>query len=445
MQPRDLSAHTPYVPGKGIEEVARELGVEPADLVKLSSNENPHGPSPAAVEAGKTAVEGVHHYPKASHTDLTAALADEWGVETEQVWVSPGADGSLDYVSRAALEPGDRVLSPEPGFAYYPMSTRYHHGEVATYELSPADEFQQDAATVLAAYDGERVVYVTSPHNPTGTEFPRDELETLLAEVDDDTLVVVDEAYGEYTEQPSAVGLLDDHDNLAVTRTFSKAYGLAGLRIGYALVPESWGDAYAKINTPFAANEVGLCAALAALEDDDHVEQSVDTAAWAREYMAERLGVPTVDGTGNFLLAHVGEVDTDGTDVDAETPGAAVAAAAKRRGVIVRDTGSFGLPAYVRISCGTREETRTAVETLNDVFAELDAAGFDPDDAGGGSADGEDGTDGAGGAGGAGDPPATDGGAPAEDADGADGADDTDGTDGTDTASDADDAAGDSA
>lgn len=382
MQPRDLSAHAPYVPGKGIEEVARELGVEPDELVKLSSNENPHGPSPAAVEAAQSAAEGVHHYPKASHTDLTAAVADRWDVTPEQVWVSPGADGSLDYVSRAVLEPGQEVLVPEPGFAYYSMSTRYHHGEVTTYELHEADGFQQDAATVLSAYDGQRIVYVTSPHNPTGTEFPREELRELLAAVDDDTLVAVDEAYGEYTERASAAELLDEYDNLAVTRTFSKAYGLAGLRIGYALVPASWGEVYAQINTPFAANKVGLRAALAALDDDDHVEQSVETAAWAREYMAERLGVPTVDGAGNFLLAAVGGVETDGTDVDAETPGAAVAAAAKRRGVIVRATGSFGLPEHVRISCGTREETRTAVETLNDVFAELDAAAFDPDAAG---------------------------------------------------------------
>ncbi|MFB6242810.1 MAG: histidinol-phosphate transaminase, partial [Halobaculum sp.] len=309
MQPRDLSAHSEYVPGRGVEEVARDLGVAPEELIKLSSNENPHGPSPAAVEAAREAAAEAHVYPKAAHTDLTAALADEWDVTDEQVWVSPGADGALDYLARATLAPGDTVLVPDPGFAYYPMSARYHHGQVSTYDLDETEAFQQDAATVLDAYDGERIVYLTSPHNPTGTEFPREQLHELLPAVEEETLVVVDEAYGEYTEQPSAIGLVAEYDNLAVTRTFSKAYGLAGLRVGYAVVPSAWGDAYARINTPFAANAVALAAANAALADDDHVERSVDSARWARDYLAETLGVPTVDSAGNFLLAYVGPVD----------------------------------------------------------------------------------------------------------------------------------------
>ncbi|WP_277555535.1 histidinol-phosphate transaminase [Halobaculum limi] len=359
MNTRDLSANSPYVPGQGVEEVARELGLDPDELVKLSSNENPFGPSPKAIEAAKAATEDAHVYPKAAHTDLTEALATKWDLAPEQVWVSPGADGALDYLSRAMLAPGDEVLVPDPGFAYYPMTARYHHGEVATYPLSKADGFTQTAEGVLDAYDGERIVYVTTPHNPAGTEFPRDELVALLEGVDEETLVVVDEAYGEYTNTPSAAGLLDDYENVAVTRTFSKAYGLAGLRIGYALVPEAWADAYARVNTPFAANAVALDAARAALDDDDHVDQSVESAVWAREYIAEELDAPTVDSAGNFVLADVGD-------------GAAVAERAQERGVIVRDTGSFGLPECVRVSCGTEAETRTAVETLNEILVELD-------------------------------------------------------------------------
>jgi histidinol-phosphate aminotransferase len=374
MQPRDLSAHSPYVPGRGVEEVARDLGVEPEALVKLSSNENPHGPSPDAMETAREAVGHVNMYPKAAHADLTAALADRWNLADEQVWVSPGADGALDYLSRTALEPGDSVLLPDPGFAYYGMSARYHHGSVEHYPLSAEDGFEQTAERVLSNYDGERIVYVTSPHNPTGTQLPREELLELLDGVESTTLVVVDEAYGEYTETPSAIDLVTEYDNLAVTRTFSKAYGLAGLRIGYAVVPESWADAYARINTPFAANSVALAAARAALEDDDHVEKSVDSARWAREYMQENLSVPTVDGAGNFLLLHVGEVPDDD-----RAGGEAVAELAQERGVIVRDTGSFGLPNYVRVSCGTREETEEAVETLESVFADLGVTEFDPE------------------------------------------------------------------
>ena len=358
MQPRDLSAHSPYVPGRGVEEVARDLGMEPEELTKLSSNENPHGPSPAAVDVLREYAPQVHVYPKASHTDLTDRLATEWDLSAEQVWVSAGADGSLDYLSRAMLDPGDRVLVPEPGFSYYGMTARYHHGTVASYELAKADGFAQTADGVMAAYDGERIVYVTTPHNPTGSELPRAELTSLLDRVDDHTLVVVDEAYGEYSTRESAATLLDEFENLAVTRTFSKAYGLAGLRIGYALVPAAWGDAYARVNTPFAANELACRAARAALDDDAHLEKTVETARWAREYIHDELDAHTWESAGNFVLCDVGDAS-------------AVADASQRAGVIVRDCTSFGLPACIRVSTGTREATRRAVEVLNRVAHEV--------------------------------------------------------------------------
>jgi histidinol-phosphate aminotransferase len=361
MEPRDLSAHSPYVPGRGSEEVARELGLDPDDLVKLSSNENPHGPSPAAVEAVSEAAGGVNVYPTTSHADLVDRLAAEWDVEPAQVWLGPGADGALDYLSRAMLRPGDRVLVPEPGFSYYPMTARYHHGTVASYGLSKADGFAQTAETVLEAYDGERIVYLTTPHNPTGSEFSRGAVRELAERVAEHTLLVVDEAYGEYSERPSSAELLDEYDNVAVTRTFSKAYGLAGLRIGYGLVPGAWADAYARVNTPFAANELACRAALAALDDDAHVERSVGTARWAREHLRSELDARTFESAGNFVLVEVGDA-------------AAVAERCQRAGVIVRDCTSFGLPDCVRVSCGTREGTRRAVETLNSVLAEVEPA-----------------------------------------------------------------------
>jgi histidinol-phosphate aminotransferase len=357
MEPRDLSSLSPYVPGRGVEEVARDLGLDPADLVKLSSNENPLGPSEAAVEAIRDVAPSVHIYPKASHADLTAALAETWGVADEQVWIGPGADGALDYLARACLEPDDAVLVPDPGFAYYGMSARYHHGTVRTYGLDEADDFRQTAAGVLDAYDGERIVYVTSPHNPTGSVMPRAEILTLLDGVDDHTLVVVDEAYGEFSDEPPCADLLDDHDNLAVTRTFSKAYGLAGLRLGYALVPAAWADAYGRVNTPFAANEVACRGGIAALGDDDHLERSIAIARQSRAYIRDHLDAPTWESGGNFVLADVGDAT-------------AVYEAAQKRGVIVRDCSSFGLPGCVRISCGTSAETERAVETLNDVLSE---------------------------------------------------------------------------
>ncbi len=359
MQPRDLSAHSPYVPGNGIEEVARDLGLDPDELIKLSSNENPHGSSPRAVEAvQKRAAEGLHVYPKAAHTDLTNKLANMWGLSAEQIWLTPGADGAIDLLSRAMLDPGQSILIPTPGFSYYGMSARYHHGTVAQYDLSKDAGFAQSAEIVLDVYDGERIVYLTSPHNPAGTEWAREDIVELLDSVDDETLVVVDEAYGEYSERPSSIGLVNEFKNVAVLRTFSKAYGLAGLRIGYAAVPDSWADAYARVNTPFAANEPACRAAIAALDDDDHVTRSVESAQWAREYMAENLDAPTFDSAGNFALAEVGDASL-------------VAEQSQRAGVIIRDCSSFGLPGCVRISCGTREQTRTAVETINGILAEV--------------------------------------------------------------------------
>jgi histidinol-phosphate aminotransferase len=357
MEPRDLSNFAEYVPGRGTEEVARELGLEPDDLVKLSSNENPYGPSERAVEAIRDAAPTVHRYPTAVHADLTEKLATRWDVAPEQVWVTPGADGLIDYLGRAMLDPGDEVLVPEPGFSYYGMSARYHNGGVATYGLSKDDDFALTADVVLDGYEGERVVYVTTPHNPTGATMPLAEVRTLAERVADDTLVVVDEAYGEFTTVPSAVSLLDEYENLAVARTFSKAYGLAGLRIGYGVVPESWADAYARVNTPFAASEVACRAALAALEDDDHVERTVAGARRAREHIAEELDAPTWDSGGNFVLADVGDAS-------------AVAEASQSEGVIVRDCTSFGLPSCVRISCGTDAEVREATETLNRILGE---------------------------------------------------------------------------
>ncbi len=357
MQPRDLSAHTEYVAGRGIEEVARELGMEPTELIKLASNENAFGPSPAAVDAIEAHAGSVSSYPKTSHTDLTERLATDWNVEPDQIWLSAGGDGSLDYLSRAILRPGEKVLVPQPGFAYYAMSARYHHGEIHEYSLDQGDGFTQRGETVLSAYDGERIVYLTSPHNPTGTVCPLEDVERIAEETDEETLVVVDEAYGEFADVDSAVGLVRERDDVAVIRTFSKAYGLAGLRLGYAITPSEWADAYARVNTPFAAGELSCRAGLAALDDDEHVERTVSTVEWAREYIYEHVDAPTWESHGNFVLIQVGDATT-------------VADRLQERGVIVRDCTSFGLADCIRVTCGTEAETKRAVEAINEVLAE---------------------------------------------------------------------------
>ena len=355
MEPRDLSAHSVYRAGRGIEEVARELGLDPSDLVKLSSNENVLGPSPAATDVIREYADKVHVYPKTSHTDLIERLADDWAVAPEQVWLANGGDGVIDCLCRAILRPDERVLVPRPGFAYYPMSARYHHGDATEYRLDKADDFQQTAATVLDAYDGERIVVVTSPHNPTGSEMPLAEVETLADETDEETLVLVDEAYGEFSDSDSAVSLVHDRDDVAVLRTFSKVYGLAGMRLGYALVPDEWADAYARVHTPFDTGELTCRAALAALDDEAHLEKTRTMVADAREYLYDTLDARTWESAGNFVLAEVGD-------------GAAVTDAAQREGIIVRDCSSFGLPECIRITCGTQSQMERAVGVLNEVI-----------------------------------------------------------------------------
>ena len=357
MNTRDLSAHVPYRAGRGIKEVARDLGLDPESLVKLSSNENPFGPSPRAVDAIRSHADTVHTYPKAVHTDLTEAIASQWDVEPRQVWLSPGGDGFLNYLGRAFLEAGDSVLVPDPGFAYYPMSARYHGATIEQYDISRDGGFEQRPQDILDAYDDHRIIYLTTPHNPTGSELTLDEIRTVAAETGNETLVVADEAYGEFTDQPPARELVDERSDVTILRTFSKAYGLAGMRLGYGLVPTEWADAYDRVNTPFAVSNLACRAGLAALDDDEHLETTVETVRWAREYMHEHLEARTWESGGNFVLAEVGDAE-------------AVAGASQEAGVIIRDCSSFGLADCVRISCGTREATQTAVETINGVLAE---------------------------------------------------------------------------
>jgi histidinol-phosphate aminotransferase len=368
MHPRDLSDHVAYEAGRGIEEVARELGRDPSEFIKLASNENPHGPAPAATVAIREAASSVSSYPKSTHTDLTAAIADRWDVDPAQVWLANGGDGAIDYLSRATLEPNDDVLVPSPGFAYYGMSARFHHGEVREYDLERGEDFAQTPETVLRAYEGDRTVYLTSPHNPSGTTIDLADVETIAEETDEETLVVVDEAYGEFADADSAVALLegrdgfDARDDVAVLRTFSKAYGLAGVRLGYAIVPETWADAFARVNTPFAASEIACRAGLAAIDDHEHVDRTLKTARESRAYMRDHLDAHVWPSEGNFVLADVGDAT-------------AVTEAAQERGVIVRDCSSFGLPGCIRITCGTTSETERAVETINAVLG-----GRSPDD-----------------------------------------------------------------
>lgn len=357
MELRDLSAHATYRAGRGTEEVARTYDRSADEFITLSSNENPLGPSPLAIDAIKETASTVHRYPKASHTDLAEKLADEWNVNPTQIWLANGGDGAIDYLHRAVVQPGDHVLVPNPGFSYYGMSSRFHHGGVSEYNVRVADDFALDEDVVLRSYGNERIVYLTSPHNPTGGSFRLASIREIAEQTDPDTLVVVDEAYGEFSTTDSAISLVEDRTDVVMLRTFSKIYGLAGCRLGYAVVPSEWADAYAKVNTPFAASEIACRAGLAALDDQEHVTESIEVVEWARGYIQSELNARTWESHANFVLADVGDAER-------------VTSAAEERGVIVRDCSSFGLPSCIRITCGTRAETKRAVTVLNECVCE---------------------------------------------------------------------------
>lgn len=385
MEPRDLSALDARRPGPDVETRATELGLDPDEVLSLHLNTNPLGPSPAAVDAVRDHAGRVHSYPKAAHADLRSALADEHGVETDQIWLSPGGAGALEYLGRAFLDPGQRVLVPEPGFGYTATNARYHHAAVDTYRLAKDDDFAQSAAVVLDAYDdfegdddvdadegrdadaGHRLVHVASPHNPTGSEMPLAEIDAVADATADQTLLVVDEAYGQFSGRESAVSLVAERDDVAVVRTFSKAHGLAGMRLGYAVTPEEWADAYARVATPFAVTELACRAGLAALDDREHVAETVETVRWSRSHLREELDARTWPSGGNFVLADVGDAET-------------VAARAARRGLFVRNCSGSGLPGCVRIACGTRTETRRAVDILGGVLSDDDRSNDDRSD-----------------------------------------------------------------
>ena len=357
MNPRDLSNNPEYVPGRGAVAVARERGLDPADMIAVASNENALGPAPAAVEALRAAADSVHRYPKSTFVDLRSAIADRWDLASEQIWLANGGDAALDYLARAMLDPGDSVLVPDPGFAYYEMSARFHHGTADTYAINRADDFTLAPETVLSGYQGQRIVYLTSPHNPTGAVCSVGDIEAIARQTDSETLIVVDEAYGEFSGVDSAIDLISSRDDVAVLRSFSKSYGLAGLRLGYAVVPDSWADAFTRVNTPFAASDLACRAGLAALTDSEHLEATIKMAKSGRQQLRDGLYADTWPSGGNFVLAAV----EDGT---------LVADRLMDRGIVVRDCSSFGLPDCIRITVAPTEPLQRVIEACNDVVSE---------------------------------------------------------------------------
>ena len=347
----------PYSPGMPVEELERQLGIR--DSIKLASNENPLGPSPKALAAIAAALGELHRYPDGSAFHLKNRLAERLGVSPEELVVGNGSNEIIELVVRTVLRPGDEAVMADQAFVVYRLVVQAAGG---TSRIVPLRDFTHDLDAIAAAVGGRtRLVFLANPNNPTGTIFRRAAWERFLARMPAHVVVVADDAYAEYVEDPEypdTIRARGDGSVAVVTlRTFSKLYGLAGLRIGYGVGPAALIDAVMRIRQPFNVNTLALVGALAALDDTEHVRR---TLAANREGMAylvaafRRLGLEHVPSAANFVLVRVGD-------------GGRVYDALLRRGVIVRPMDGYGFPEHVRITVGTPGENARLADALGAV------------------------------------------------------------------------------
>jgi histidinol-phosphate aminotransferase len=337
----------PYVPGKPIEELRRELG--PPYVTKLASNENPLGPSPKAIEAIRRGAADVHRYPDANGFELREALAAKTGVPFDQIVLGNGSDELIGYLSVLLLEPGSEVVIGDPGFVRYEASGRVQESRVIKVPLA-ADERHDVDAMADACTPLTRIVWIANPHNPTGTIAYRSEIERLVSRLPSHALLVLDEAYYEYVEDDRyspAHELVLAGLPVVGLRTFSKAYGMAGMRIGYGMVPAEIADALAHVRCPFNVNTLAQKGALAALEDHEHLTASISSTRSALRRVTALLasiGCKVTASHANFVWADLGR------------PANPLCDALLREGVIIRSGDIFGRPNCVRVSAGTDEQ-----------------------------------------------------------------------------------------
>lgn len=349
---RDLA---PYQPGKPIEELERELGIR--ESIKLASNENPLGPSPRAVEAIREAAGQIHRYPDGASFELRRALAERLGVEGHQIVFGCGGDEILELIAKTVIGPGDEVVYGWPSFAMYPIVVK---GMGATGVPVPlGDDLVHDLDAMVAAVTGRtRLVMLCNPNNPTGTSVGAEAFDRFVEALPEDVILAVDEAYYEFVrrpDRPDLIGWIGRRPGTLALRTFSKIYGLAGLRIGYGLADAEFASYLERARHPFNVNRLAEVGALAALGDEEHVRRTLELNASGIEYLTAelgRLGIETWPTDANYLLARTG---------------ADVYDALLAKGVIVRPMVRFGLPEHVRISIGLPEENERLIKVLTEL------------------------------------------------------------------------------
>lgn len=358
-----VSALHPYQPGLPIEELERRYGV--SDAIKLASNENPLGPSPQVMEAIQSCLPELARYPDGNGFKLKAMLAERHNVMLEQISLGNGSNDILELLARAFLTPDTEAVFSAHAFAVYPIVTQAAGAKAV---ITPTRDWGHDLQAMAEAItDKTRLIFIANPNNPTGTCLGATELQAFLKEVPENVVVVLDEAYFDYAhdenfgrdDYPDGIQWLAHYPNLIVTRTFSKAYGLAGLRIGYGVSHPQMADLLNRVRQPFNVNSIAMAAACAALEDKAHLQQGLRLN---REGMARlegafiEMGLSFIPSSGNFIAVDVGRAGSD------------VYEALLYEGVIVRAVANYNMPTHIRVTVGLPEENERFITALQKVL-----------------------------------------------------------------------------
>jgi histidinol-phosphate aminotransferase len=350
---RDLVA---YEPGKPIEDVARELGLEPGQIIKLASNENPLGPSPKALAAMRDALERAHFYPDGGGFYLREAIARKFGLTREHVILGCGSNEIIEFIGHAFLSPGDEIITARHAFVVYKlMATLFGARTIEVNDPGFAHDLDAMAAAITPR---TKEIFIANPNNPTGTLLSQDEIDRFMAKVPNDIVTVFDEAYYEFLEDPpDTLKFVREGRNVVVLRTFSKIQGLASLRIGYGLAHPELINVLQKTRQPFNANGIAQAGALAGLEDDEHQRKTGEITIAGRNRLQRafaEMKLEFVPSQANFVLVRVGD-------------GKKMFQALLRRGIIVRDMNAYGLPEWIRVSVGTPEQNERFLAELEEV------------------------------------------------------------------------------
>jgi histidinol-phosphate aminotransferase len=348
----------PYVPGKPTEELEREYGI--GDSIKLASNENPIGPSPKAVEAIRDALKNLHRYPDGSSYYLRKRLAEKLSVAFDEIVVGNGSNEIIELLVRTFLQEGDEVIMPEPSFLMYEIMIQAGGGRPVKVPLKERTVDLEGMAERISSTTC--MIFVNNPNNPTGTIVSRDDFEAFLERVPPGVIVVMDEAYIEFVrDRTSLTGLdyLDGDKHVVTLRTFSKTYGLAGLRIGYGVMKEDLASLMHRVRQPFNTNLLAQVGALAALDDDAFLDKTVSMVHKGLDFLyreVEKLGLGYFPTQTNFFL------------IDVEQDAKGVFENMLQRGVIIRPMTAYGYPTYIRVNVGLPEENQRLVEALREVL-----------------------------------------------------------------------------